>query len=211
MRALQPVQSLCMYPKVQQMARVARHTAARAARPGKGAQHNGCNKAHAHLLHCPKACSAKAASAVLHMLAGQPARFCSVFRAWCFAATAFAKQGTRCEDFEQALGRRFARLRTCMAACATASTNRPSTKHSATSSTAHPMTLSLSTTPSTAPPAAQRAAVVFQPCLAAIGAIWPNRQASASRYQKLLAPACACSHCFYKISQQTIHLVRIKT
>ena len=63
---------------------------------------------------------------------------CSVFRAWCFAATAFAKQGTRCDDFEQALGRRFARLRTCMAACATASTNRPSTTHSATSSTAHP-------------------------------------------------------------------------
>ena len=85
MRALQPVQSLCMYPKVQQMARVARHTAARAARPGKGAQHNGCNKAHAHLLHCPKACSAKAASAVLQMLAEQPPVFvpCSVFRVPC--------------------------------------------------------------------------------------------------------------------------------
>ena len=65
------------------MARVARHTAARTARPGKGAQHNGGSKEHGHLLPCPKGCLAKAASAVLQMLAGQIARFvpCSVLGA----------------------------------------------------------------------------------------------------------------------------------
>ena len=45
----------------------------------------------------------KAASAVLRVLAGQVARFCSVFRALRLAATAVAKQGTRCGDFEHAL------------------------------------------------------------------------------------------------------------
>ena len=45
----------------------------------------------------------KAASAVLRVLAGQVARFGSVFRALRLAATAVAKQGTRCGDFEHAL------------------------------------------------------------------------------------------------------------
>ena len=58
----------------------------------------GGNKEHAHLLPCPKRCFAKAASAALLC-------FCSVFRALRLAATAFAKQRTRCEDFEQALGK----------------------------------------------------------------------------------------------------------
>ena len=217
------------------MARVATHTTARAARLGKGRNTMGATKnmlicciaprlalQKRHLPYCT--CLPNSRPFLFRVPCSVFRVPCSVFRvpcfvlcALCFAATAFAKQGTRCDDFEQALGRRFARLRTCMAACATDSTNRPSTTHSATSSTAHPMTLSLSTAPSTVPPAAQQAAVVFQPCLAAIWAIWaiwtvcPNRQAFASRYQKLLASACACSHCFYKISQQTIHLVRIET
>ena len=45
----------------------------------------------------------KAASAVLRVLAGQVARFGSVFRALRLAVTAVAKQGTRCGDFEHAL------------------------------------------------------------------------------------------------------------
>ena len=89
-----------MCAQVQQMAGIATHTAARAARFGKG-----CNKEHGHWLPCPKGCFAKAAFTVLQMLAGQVARFCSVFRTLRLATAALAKQGTRCEDFEQALRR----------------------------------------------------------------------------------------------------------
>ena len=70
------------------------------ARPGKG-----CCTEHGHLRPCPKACFAKAASAVLQMLGRQTARFSvfvSVFRALCLAATAFARQRARREDLEQA-------------------------------------------------------------------------------------------------------------
>ena len=67
-----------MCAQVQQMAGIATHTAARAARFDKG-----CNKEHGHWLPCPKGCFAKAAFTVLQMLAGQVARFCSVFRVPC--------------------------------------------------------------------------------------------------------------------------------
>ena len=65
----------------------------------------GCNKEHGHWLPCPKVCRCKRQHLpCCQCLPGrQPARSCSVFRALRLAATAFAKQRARHEDFEQAL------------------------------------------------------------------------------------------------------------
>ena len=91
----------------------------------------GCNKEHGHWLPCPKACCCKSSFCRVANAcrAGSPFLFfvfcflfcvlcfvfrvsCFVFRVSCFvfralrlAAIAFARRGTRCEAFEQDLGR----------------------------------------------------------------------------------------------------------
>ena len=98
----EPAQSLSMCAQVQQMIRVATHTAAKTARLCS-ALARGATKSMVICCLARRVAVAKAASAVLQMLAGQVARFCFVFRALRLASTAFAKQRTRCEDFEQPL------------------------------------------------------------------------------------------------------------
>ena len=94
--------SFHLCPQAQQMARGSTHTAARApvsARLGKG-----CNKEPGHCSLAPRVAAVKGSICRVAKAAPgrqQPVR--SVFRALRLAAIAFAKQGTRCGSFEQAL------------------------------------------------------------------------------------------------------------